>query len=77
MVNFYLVANAILYTAYTSAIIGNHYGIAVALAVAALVLTAVATAVVPVVVSAAGLALPALAELQTGSPASWTSMRSV
>ena len=64
MVNCYLVANVILVAAYTSAINGNHYGIAVALAVGALGLTLEAAWLARVNANATELALPALEKLQ-------------
>ena len=64
MLNYYLVATAIVLTAYTSAINGKHYGVAAALAIAGLGLTALTATAVHVEGNAAFQAAPGLTELQ-------------
>jgi len=63
-VNYYVVATAIVVTAYASSINGKHYGFGAALAIAGLGLTAVASLAGLYEVSAAGLAEPAITEMQ-------------
>jgi hypothetical protein len=64
VINYYIVATAIVVTAYASAITGKHYGFAAALAIAGLGLTAILAVTGMHQVNTAALAQPALAEMQ-------------
>ena len=64
LINFYILAIALLVTAYASAINGKHYGYAVALAVAGLAITAIASASALNQANAGGKAQEALQEMQ-------------
>ena len=64
VVNYYLVSNVILVAAYTGAIDGNHYGIAVAIALAALGGTAIVAGLSLGILNAIELTRPALEKLQ-------------
>ena len=77
VINYYIVATAIVVTAYTSAINGKHYGFAAALAISGLGLTAVLAATGWYQMNTAHLAEPALAEMQEriGGRLSTDSMR--
>jgi DNA-binding CsgD family transcriptional regulator len=63
VINFYLAA-AITFNAYISAINGNHYGVAAALAISGLALSAIASLAVLHAINAGARAEPALAQLQ-------------
>ena len=64
LINYYIVATAIVVTAYASAINGKHYPFAAALAIAGLGLTAILAGNGLYQINTAALAEPALTEMQ-------------
>jgi hypothetical protein len=64
LVNFYIVATALLVTAYANSINGKHYGFAIALAIVGLVLTAIASASALNQATAGGQAEDALRDME-------------
>lgn len=64
LINFFIVATALLVTAYANSINGKHYGFAVALAVVGLVLTAIASASALNQATAGGKAQDALRDME-------------
>lgn len=64
LINFYIVATALLVTAYANSINGKHYGFAIALAVVGLALTAIASASALNQATAGGKAEDALREME-------------
>jgi len=64
LINYYIVATAIVVTAYSSAINGKHYPFAAALAIGGLGLTAILAGNGLYQISTAALAEPALTEMQ-------------
>jgi hypothetical protein len=64
LVNFYIVATALLVTAYANSINGKHYGFAIALAIVGLVLTAIASASALNQATAGGKAEDALRDME-------------
>ena len=64
LINFFIVATALLVTAYASSINGKHYGSAIALAIVGLVLTAIASASALNQATAGGKAEDALRDME-------------
>jgi hypothetical protein len=64
LINFFIVATALLVTAYANSINGKHYGFAIALAVVGLVLTAIASASALNQATAGGKAQDALRDME-------------
>jgi hypothetical protein len=64
LINFFIVATALLVTAYANSINGKHYGFAIALAVVGLVLTAIASASALNQATAGGKAEDALRDME-------------
>ena len=64
LINFFILATALLVTAYANSINGKHYGFAIALAVVGLVLTAIASASALNQAAAGGKAEDALRDME-------------